>query len=237
VHKASPPAVRGGKDPLLRCRADEPKRYSRSVGDGRAESIPDCVEDGASLVTDPPADVLTRAVSGDEGALSQVMDTVRRVSLRYCRARLGPIGGAYTSADDVAQDVCEAVLVALPRARGPLLAFVYGIAAHKVADAARAAARARDRLVIGDVPEPETPSAGPEDAAIEAETSMRLRRLLDQLPAKQREVVVLRVMVGLPAAQVGLALDMSAGAVRLAQHRALNRLRELDQDFAHEVSP
>ena len=58
--------------------------------------------------------------------------------VRYCRARLGRITGHYYVADDVAQEVCLAVLSALPRYRDmgrPFASFVFGIASHKVADA------------------------------------------------------------------------------------------------------
>ena len=60
--------------------------------------------------------------------------------VRYCRARLGRITGHYYVADDVAQEVCLAVLAALPRYRDmgrPFASFVFGIASHKVADAVR----------------------------------------------------------------------------------------------------
>ena len=62
--------------------------------------------------------------------------------VRYCRARLGRVAGHYHIADDVAQEVCIAVFSALPRYRDmgrPFVSFVFGIAAHKVADALRSA--------------------------------------------------------------------------------------------------
>ncbi len=64
--------------------------------------------------------------------------------VRYCRARLGRISGHYHAADDVAQEVCIAVLSALPRYQDmgrPFASFVFGIASHKVADAKRSASR------------------------------------------------------------------------------------------------
>jgi RNA polymerase sigma-70 factor (ECF subfamily) len=39
--------------------------------------------------------------------------------------------------------------------------------------------------------------------------------------------MTLRVAVGLSAEETGRALNMTPGAVRVAQHRALNRLRSL----------
>ena len=41
--------------------------------------------------------------------------------------------------------------------------------------------------------------------------------------------MVLRVGAGLTAEETGAALGMTAGAVRVAQHRALTKMRELAQ--------
>jgi RNA polymerase sigma-70 factor (ECF subfamily) len=87
-----------------------------------------------------------------------VLARVRPVVLRYCRARLGP-GPA---ADDIAQEVCLALMAALPcyRERGkPFLSFVYGIATHKLTDARRAAAREHSDPVW-EVPEPSGTAGG-----------------------------------------------------------------------------
>ena len=42
----------------------------------------------------------------------------------------------------------------------------------------------------------------------------------------QREILTLRVGVGLSAEETAEALGMTAGAVRVAQHRALAKLRK-----------
>ncbi len=49
--------------------------------------------------------------------------------------------------------------------------------------------------------------------------------LLDKLPEKLREILRLRVVAGMSAEETGRALGMTPGAVRVAQHRALNTLR------------
>ena len=61
-------------------------------------------------------------------------------------------------------------------------------------------------------------------ACLEAE---RVRALLAQLPAQQHRLLVLRVLTGMSAEETGEALGMSPGAVRVAQHRALARLRAI----------
>ena len=51
-------------------------------------------------------------------------------------------------------------------------------------------------------------------------------KLLRLLPDKQREILVLRVVVGLSAEETAEAVGSTPGAVRVAQHRALGRLRK-----------
>jgi RNA polymerase sigma-70 factor (ECF subfamily) len=170
-----------------------------------------------------------RAADAEPRAIEQLLAKVRPMVVRYCRARLGRASGAYTSADDVAQEVCLAVLKALPRYRDlgrPFSAFVFGIAAHKVTDAHRGAVRDLSRPVEV-LPEVEDPARGPESRALAAETSRQMQDLLSTLPRAHREVLVLRVAVGLTAEETGQSLGMSAGAVRVTQHRALVRLRDL----------
>ncbi len=161
------------------------------------------------------------------------MDTLlRRINplvVRYCRARVGHQERTSVSADDVAQEVLFAVLTALPNYRDqgrPFLAFVYGIAAHKVADAHRSAARNRSDA-MSDVPDSAVQSDGPEQRALRGELTVEMDQLLRLLPDKQREIVVLRVMVGLSAEETALAVGSTPGAVRVAQHRALSRLRKV----------
>lgn len=167
-------------------------------------------------------------MAGDRGAVERVLATIRPLVVRYCRARLGGSDRSSVSADDVAQEVCLAVLTALPgyRVQGrPFLAFVYGIASHKVIDAHRAAGRNRSEPVA-DVPDSVESEDGPEQRALRVELSEQMSRLLDQLPEKQREIIVLRVVVGLSAEETADAVGSTPGAVRVAQHRALARLRK-----------
>jgi RNA polymerase sigma-70 factor (ECF subfamily) len=148
--------------------------------------------------------------------------------MRYCRARLGRITGHYYVADDVAQEVCLAVLAALPRYRDmgrPFASFVFGIASHKVADAVRTASRLA--VPFEDLPDGPDERPGPEETVVAYIEAERTRALLARLPDHLRELLILRVVTGLSAEETGNVLGMSAGAVRVAQHRALARLRAL----------
>jgi RNA polymerase sigma-70 factor (ECF subfamily) len=181
---------------------------------------------------DPTTDlavVVDAAIAGSRPAVERLLSVIRPLVLRYCRARIGYQERSFASSDDVAQEVCLAVLTALPTyvdQGRPFLAFVYGIAAHKVADARRAAARNRSDPV-NTLPDEPTVDAGPEQRVIHREMSTSINELLRLLPAKQREILVLRVAVGLSAVETADAVGSTPGAVRVAQHRALARLRAL----------
>lgn len=52
--------------------------------------------------------VVAEAVAGDRNALREVLETIRPIVVRYCRARVGTVERSGLSADDVAQEVCLA---------------------------------------------------------------------------------------------------------------------------------
>jgi RNA polymerase sigma-70 factor (ECF subfamily) len=187
-----------------------------------------------TTVTDEMSPLVARAQAGDRAALEELLARLRPGVLRYCRARLGRSAGSYGSADDVAQEVCMAVLTALPRyvdQGRPFAAFVYGIAGHKVADAQRAGFRDRSD-VTDELPDRADDGVGPEEAVVAAAEAAAAKALLDKLPPAHRELLLLRVVAGLSAEETGAALGMSPGAVRVAQHRALARLRSLSAESA-----
>lgn len=170
---------------------------------------------------------VAEAVAGSRDALREVVEIIRPVVVRYIRARIGSAERSGLSADDVAQEVCLAAIQALPRYQDqgrPFLAFVYGIASHKVADAHRAAARNRSEPTEV-VPERYSLDAGPEQMALQSDSAARMNRLLAVLPEKQREILTLRIVVGLSAEETAEAVGSTPGAVRVAQHRALARLK------------
>lgn len=106
----------------------------------------------------------------------------------------------------------------------PFMAFVYGIAFNKVADAHRAQGRDHSNPTE-DIPEQVDRGLKPEEYALEVDASNRARRLLDSLNERAREIIILRVFVGLSAEETATVMGSTAGAVRVAQHRALGSLR------------
>ncbi|WKD56927.1 ECF RNA polymerase sigma factor SigD [Corynebacterium capitovis DSM 44611] len=177
--------------------------------------------------------LVPRAVVGDKRALGQVMRLIHPPVLRYTRARIG--GGKTPTAEDVAQEVCLAVASSISKYEDkgrPFMAFVYGIAFNKVADAHRF--MARDRLnPTESVPDQESHEGTPEDHALVGDGGNRVRELLDLLSEKARNILVLRVFVGLSAEETAEVVGGTAGAVRVAQHRALTTLRKAIEEGDH----
>ena len=172
------------------------------------------------------ADLVPAAVAGDRRALQRIISIIHPRVLRYARARIG--GGRMPTPEDVAQEICLAVATSIGRYNDtgrPFMAFVYGIAFNKVADAHRA--MARDKLSpVEDVPDTEVASITPEDVAMVSAGSNTVRALLDSLNEKARDIVILRVFVGLSAEETAEVMGSTPGAVRVAQHRALAKLRQ-----------
>jgi RNA polymerase sigma-70 factor (ECF subfamily) len=168
--------------------------------------------------------LVVRAQAGDRAALDELIRGVRPHVFRYVLARL--IDRA--SAEDVTQEVAMTIVSALPRYQDmgrPVLAWVFGIAMRKVRESHRTLRR-HPELATDALPDSAADGGyGPESAAVRLETARRMAELLATLPHPQGEILRLRVAAGLTAEETAAVLDMTAGAVRVAQHRALARLR------------
>ena len=168
-------------------------------------------------------DVTQAAIHGEPAAIESLIRHFRPVVYRYCRTKLSDP----QTAEDVTQEVMLAMVQALPTHRTgehTVAAFVFGIAANKVAMAHRSSYRRREDLLDSPTDRAD-PARGPQDQVESADTLARLMRLLDDLPPQSREVLMLRLGANLSTAETAQVLGMSEGAVRVAQHRAIARLR------------
>jgi RNA polymerase sigma-70 factor (ECF subfamily) len=189
-----------------------------TTNDGAAEAT-----SGSS--TDPYSPWLERARTGDQAAVEEILRRLRPAVLRYCLSRVGD----RERAEDVTQEVMIGVTTGLAKyeERGlPFQAFAFRIAQRRVADSYRSAGR-NPLVPTEDLPEITDLSETPPEIAEARERAAYAHELLARLTPDQREVVLLRVAAGLPAEEVGAIMGRSAVAVRVAQHRALARLRTL----------
>ncbi|KAB3522904.1 sigma-70 family RNA polymerase sigma factor [Corynebacterium sp. zg254] len=166
------------------------------------------------------------ASSGDPRALQKLINLIHPQVVRYCRARVGAT--KYPTADDIAQEVCLAVARAMPgyEDKGlPFMAFVYRVAANKIVDARRSQSRDLSQPVE-DVPDGESRADNPESEMLMLDSCNDVSKLLDVVSDKAREILTLRIFGGYTAEETADILGMSAGAVRVAQFRALAKLRD-----------
>lgn len=71
----------------------------------------------------------------------------------------------------------------------------------------------------------------PESTLIASETLHRVQEAIDALPAKQREVIVLRDVAGLDPAEVSKLLEISAENERVRLHRARAAVRKTLEEY------
>ncbi|MBE1494410.1 RNA polymerase sigma-70 factor (ECF subfamily) [Amycolatopsis lexingtonensis] len=181
----------------------------------------------ATFTLDPA--LVRSAIRGDHAAVAGLLHVLRPPVFRYCLGRLRTWQDGSSDAEDCAQDVLLAIVNALPGYRyeaDGFLAFVFGIASHKVSDFHRR--RARDRTSpVAEPPADRWTGGDPTGEEVERAAALDWSSgLLDTLPPRQREILVLRIILGLTAEETAAAVGLaSAGAVRVAQHRALATLR------------
>lgn len=159
--------------------------------------------------------------AGDDGARDVVLHEVRRRTLRYLSGlRVPP-----HECEDLAQEVCLGVLDAAPTWPGPLWPLVFTIVRNKSVDRVRRSTRgailghSADSVELALAAQADT-AAGPEDLAVLGDAATRMRALLTVLPPTQRDVLLLRVVVGLTVAETATALGLKHGSVHVLQHRA-----------------
>lgn len=159
-----------------------------------------------------------------DDALAAVVAAFRRkvfgLALSYVRDR--------EAAEDVAQEVFIKVWKALPQfdGRATLSTWIYTITRNTSFTALRSRrpnASLSDPDVLTAVEAAGAKAEG-EGAALEGEA---LKRLVDQLPPKQRQVVMLFYMEEQSYESVSAMLAMPVGTVKTLLHRARARLQEL----------
>ncbi|MGR3454632.1 sigma-70 family RNA polymerase sigma factor [Pseudooceanicola sp.] len=164
-------------------------------------------------------DLLRRANRGDRAAYAAFLTECAPVIRNIVRARAG-------GADEV-EDVVQEVLLAVHAKRhtwreaDPVTPWLYAIARYKTVDLHR-----RRR---GGAPVPIDDLAGslPDDRAGDLTAARDLAGMLDRIDPRAAGIVRAVGLEGESAGEVGARLGMSEGAVRVAYHRAMQRLKEL----------
>ena len=181
---------------------------------------------GADHGASSEADLICGLRRGEVGAFDALFDRHRAGVFAYALAMLHDRG--------IAEDVVQEVFVEMARradrldpARGAA-AWLYRVARNRAIDRLR---RRRRLEFPGDdvlaergarVPDP---GSAPDAGLADAETAAGLRRAVDALPERERDVLLMRFYGGLTFQEVARAVRRPLGTVLWQAHRALGRLR------------
>ncbi|HEY8302617.1 MAG TPA: RNA polymerase sigma factor [Jatrophihabitans sp.] len=175
---------------------------------------------GVDVVTDELVDA---ARAGDVAALNTLYRGLAPAVHGYLCSK------GVEDADGATSEVFLSLFDRLPRVRGGatgLRKLTFSIAHARMVDEHRA----RKRRPIGvdwsvDTDPRQVPSA--EHQAELNDGTRRVMRMLDRLPADQREVLVLRIVADLAVDQIADIMGRSSGAVKQLQRRGMVTLRAI----------
>lgn len=162
------------------------------------------------------------AKQGDAAAWEAIYRGVYGRLRAYAARRVGA-----DNAEDMVNETMTRAVAAVHRFEwGPagFDGWLFGIARRVTADHLRRSER--ERRVLGRAPSVVHVDE-PGDHLERGEEAEQVRRRFAQLSPSEREVLELRVVAGLSAEAVAVALGKRPGAVRMAQSRALANLRRL----------
>jgi RNA polymerase sigma-70 factor (ECF subfamily) len=164
------------------------------------------------------------ARAGDERALSELYQSYFPRVYRYILARTG---NTY-DAEDLTEEVFMRVLEAIDRFQwreAPFSAWLFRIAHNAVISQRRKdTARGRSSQLNDGMP---VDSAGPEELV---ESRLVLNEVMEaakRLPDAQRQVISLRFAAGLSVAETARVMGKGEGNVKVIQHKAIAKLREM----------
>jgi RNA polymerase sigma factor (sigma-70 family) len=140
--------------------------------------------------------------------------------------------------DDVVQEVFVAAWVGLKKFRGEssLRTWLFTITVNKCRSHRFRRLRRLRPVTIEDADSVESRDRSGDKAAMDQETFAKVRRAVQMLPQKYREVVALKYLQGLEANEICELLGITANAMQVRLNRARKRLKEQLGDLLEEKS-
>jgi RNA polymerase sigma-70 factor (ECF subfamily) len=168
--------------------------------------------------------VVDLARAGDEKALSELYLTYFPRVYRYILARTGNSHDA----EDLAEEVFMRVLEAIERFQwreAPFSAWLFRIAHNAVISQRRKeTARGKSGQLNESMP---VDAAGPDELVENRLALNEVMAAAQKLPEAQRQVIALRFGAGLSVAETARAMGKGEGNVKVIQHKAIAKLREM----------
>lgn len=166
------------------------------------------------------SDLVRKVAGGDENAVAELFgahrDFVFRVAYGTCGCREDSV--------EIVQEVFLALIqgaATLDLDRAGLTTWLYRVARNKAIDVLRR----RPMPLYPDRTGEVDPLPAPDSALLRTQRNALLRDAVTRLPARPREVFVLRIGLGLSVAETARLTETEPGAVRSALHTAKSQLR------------
>jgi len=169
---------------------------------------------------DPDRDVIALIEHGEiRAALCQIMARHGAGVYRYCREALRDAA----LADDVQQQVFIEVYRDLPRfaGRSTVKTWLFGIARHRVLDAAKRRARVHARVELDNLADAPDPRAEPGELLDDQRLRELVARCLGEFDEKVRTALLLRYQQGFTFEQMAVICGEKAGTLQVRVARAL----------------
>jgi len=171
---------------------------------------------------------------GDDSAFDAIVERHSAEIAALANRLLGWPGDV----EDVVQEVFIAAFLGLRRFRAQcrLRTWLFAITVNKCRSWRL---RRRRSVSVVRIDDPEAiagPDAGSDGVAMNEETFARVRRAVQALPQKYREVVVLKYLQGLETHEACELLNLTVNAMQVRLNRARARLREQLGDLFEEKS-
>jgi RNA polymerase sigma-70 factor (ECF subfamily) len=159
-----------------------------------------------------------------ETAFSQLFDSTHQIVFRYV---YGLLGGSQQDVEDITAETFLKAWHARDQFEGDheaAVSWLLTIARNQVIDRYRVQQRRAVLIWLEDV-ELAASDANPEEQAIENEQWERLQTLAQTLTDQQREILVLRYLLGWKVKQIAAHLGMAENTVSVNLRRIIQRLQ------------
>lgn len=176
------------------------------------------------------AELVRRAQNGNSNAIGKLYDHHQPHIYRFVWSRVRH----QQTAEDMTGEIFTRMVTNLPNYRDtglPFRAWLYRIARNLIVDHFR---QHSERIPLPlDEAENITENVENLDTLVQQKITVEsVEQALDHIDPEQREVVVMRFLVGLPLKEVALSLHKTVPAVKSLQHRGLQALRVVLQQEA-----
>jgi len=161
---------------------------------------------------------------GDPSAFEELYGTYVRRIYNFSLGKLGNV----SEAEDVTQEVFEAVFTCLERFEGKsdLVVWIYGITRNLINNRLRRRSQLRFVSIEDIAPESAPAEEGPERRACARESLRRVEAVIGTLPTDQRKILELRHAERMSIRKIAEVMHRSEDAVKSSLYRTRRSLAE-----------